>query len=274
MNPIKLELSNPANVVFACNPKGGIGKTTAVSEGKTACELRGIPARLATFDRYDKTLGLTFRDENLVTRLDLDTLPSVIDEIKETKSLLWVDMPAAFTDPGLPFMKALAASTIFQEFHTISVIIPITPDANDIKCALDVLAAFERIGMKINHGMVRAWNNQHASRAWESFPNYNVLAKMYPVWKCETWMQSMSEMMHQHGDFAEFPAPHLWPQYLIDEGPKLSTNQRCSLRAAVAHLERANTAIYESILQHITRPVAEHPGDPANRLHEAELTRP
>jgi hypothetical protein len=259
---MNLELKEPNNLLIVAGTKGGIGKTAFTTETHAACKLRNIPSIVCTFDKSNDALVGALRDEKLVRKLAmpdgsllLDTFGAVTDEARDTGAIITLDMPPGFNDPDHPLTRALTESTILGEFDTISVLIPIKPDSIDLAGAFDALAVFERIGMRINHGLVRAWNNKSANPNWESYPAYQKLASMYPVWECGTWMSSMSEMIQQRGAFADFPAIHLLPAYFQEKSAEMSTQQRGALRGAVAHLERANNAIYESILKHITRPV-------------------
>ena len=261
---MNLELIKLLNLLVICNVKGGVGKTATAGEVYVACKLRNIPCIACTFDKSNDALVGALRDSNLVRKLAmpdgsllLDTFGAVIDEARANGAIIALDMPPGINDPDHPLMRALTESTILGEFDTISTIIPIKPDALDLAGAFDGLAAYEKLGMNIDHGLVRAWNNKSANPNWESYPAFIKLRDMFPVWECGTWMTSMSEMIQQRGAFADFPAIHLLPAFFQTESAKMSTQQRGALRAAVAHLECANNAIYDHILKYLTRPASE-----------------
>lgn len=259
---MNLELKQTNNLIAVAGTKGGIGKTAFTMETHVACKLRNIPSIVCTFDKSNDALVGAMRDEKLVRKLAmpdgsllLDTFGAAIDEARASGAIIILDMPPGFNDPDHPLTRALTESTILGEFDTISVLIPIKPDSIDLAGAFDALDVFNRIGMRIDHGLVRAWNNKSPNPNWKSFPAYEKLASMYPVWECGSWMSSMSEMIQQRGAFADFPAIHLLPAFFQETSAEMSTQKRGALRGAVAHLERANDAIYNNILKHLTRTV-------------------
>lgn len=259
-NQQTMKLKSGAHLMLVCNDKGGACKSTASAEARVAAHMMGLPYRLVTFDQSNETLFRAFRgkDVHSLAKPNGDVLLEMfgrhIDEARANGELIIADMPPGITDHDNPILHAFKESTVFEEFDSIALIIPVTPHHDHIKGAFDALAAYEAIPIKHARGLVRAWRPDPKGPQWASFPTYGTLIKKFPVWECGTWMQSFCDIMQEHGTFSGFPGLDELPEYFATDRTKLTTHQRRGLSAAVAHLEKARESIHRHLLAPITEP--------------------
>ena len=255
-----MKLKPGAHLILVCNDKGGSCKSSAVAEARVAAHLMDLRHRLVTFDQSNDTLFRAFRGKGVHTLaipngdVLLESFGRHIDEARANGELIIADMPPGITDHDNPILHAFKESTVFEEFDSIALIIPVIPHHDHIKGAFDALAAYETIPVTHARGLVRAWRPDAKGPQWASFPTYATLLKKFPVWECGTWMQSFSDIMQEHGTFSAFPSLDELPEFFATESPKMSTHQRRALLGAVAHLEKAREAIQRHLLNPITEP--------------------
>ncbi len=257
-----MKLTPGVHLLLTANDKGGASKSTSAAEARIACTMLGIPFRLVTFDGSNQTLNLIFRETgvNCLAKPNgdvlLDSFGEHIDGARQAGEIIIADMPPGITDADNPIMKAFADSQIHADFASIGLIVPITTDHNHIKGALDALAAFKAAGIKHDRGLVRAWRPEPTSPKWESFPTFESLKALFPIWDCSSYMQSMADMMQQAGNFSAYPALDKLPKMFAEDASAMGTRERGQLRAAVAHLEKAKEAIFEHLLKPILEKTA------------------
>lgn len=260
-----MKLTLGVHLLLAANDKGGASKSTYAAEARVACTLLGIPFRLVTFDGSNQTLNCIFRSNGVHCLAKpngdilLDTFGWHIDEARKGGEIIIADMPPGITDSDNPIMKAFSDSQIHADFASIGLLVPVFTHSDHIGGALDALAAFKAAGIKHDRGLIRAWRPEPTSPKWESFPTFESLKALFPIWDCSSFMQSMADMMQATGNFTGYPALDKLPKMFAEDAQTMSTRERGQLRAAVGHLEKAKDAIFE----HLLKPIIEKPAKSA-----------
>ncbi len=250
-----------AHLLLVANNSGGSAKTTYAAEARVACAMHGIPHRLVTFDASNQTLNGIFRDDgvNYIAKSNsealLESFAWHIAEALKAGEIIIADMPSCIADPDSPIMKAFSDSQILAGFESIGLLVPVTATYHSIESALEALAAYKAAGIKHNRGLVRAWHADPARPTWDSFTGIAELKALFPFWNCNSYMQSMEDMMQARGDFTAYPALDKLPKKFAEDASAMSTRERGQLRFAVRHLEEAKEAIYE----HLLKPIVENP---------------
>lgn len=259
---MKRKLKPGAHLILVANDKGESSKSAVAIECRAAATMEQIPSRLITFDRSNDTLMQAFRGKGVHTLAKpngdvlLATFGEHIDLARENGELIIVDMPPTVTDGDTPLIKALTVSEILTECDTISYLIPAKPHNDHIKGALDALAAYSKVPIKFDRGLIRAWRPDALTwPTWEAFPAYSILTTQFPVWEVGTYMQSFADMIQGRGAFVDFPAIDELPEFFANKAGTMSTRERGALRAAVSHLEKARAAIKQHLFDPITEPV-------------------
>ena len=183
----------------------------------------------------------------------LESIGKLMEIASDTNSLVVLDTPPGITDSDHTMVKALKTSNVLQMATSLAALIPIKPEEQAIQGALDALAVFQKISVKFDRALIRAWKVEDTSPDWKTFTGYEELAKRFAVWNVGSWMQSMEDMIHQRGQFSDFPGIQSLARHFIINGQNLSYRQRGALAAAVAHLEDAKSHLYDNILAPILR---------------------
>lgn len=260
-----MKLKPGLHLWMVANSMGGSSKSTACAEARAACHLEKVPCRLITFDGNSRILNDIFRGKGVHVVAEpngdalLETLTTHIDQARQAGEIIIADMPSAITDPYNPILRAFSQTRILEEFDSIGLIVPVSTYQYQIEGALDALAAYAKVPIKYDHGMIRAWRPEHSSHTWESFPSWPKLQKYFSVWECPDYMQSFSDMMQGRPPYADYPGIDQLPEMFAERWSTLSTRERGLLRCAVSHLEGARQAIRK----HLLEPLQEKPAKPA-----------
>ena len=250
-----MKLTPGLHLFLVANNKGGESKSAIAAEARVACHLEGVPCRLVTFDASTQTLTMIFRGTGIHALAKpngdvlIESFGLQMEEAYATGELIIADMPPAIVDDDNPTLKAIADSNLMREFASISLLIPVRTHTDAIEGVFEALGAYQKIGIKYDRGLIRAWRPEPTSPTWDSFPTYSALTKLFPVWECHTYMQSLSDMMQGQGKYAEYPALDKLPEFYIENCLKLSLRERVKLTAAVGHLECAREAIRTHLLE-------------------------
>ncbi|MEI6654747.1 MAG: hypothetical protein WCP45_08270 [Verrucomicrobiota bacterium] len=231
------------------NDKGGASKSAYAAEARVACHLERVPCRLVTFDRSTQTLNEIFRGEGIHPLAKpngdilIESFGLQMEEAAAAGELIIADMPPGIVDDDNPILKSIADSMLLREFTSISLLIPVSTHNDYVQGAFEALSAYQKIDLKYDRGLIRAWRPESTSPTWDSFPTYSALTDKFPVWECQSYMQSLSDMMQGRGKYADYPALDKLPDYYIEHSIKLGYRERTKLTAAVIHLESARKAI-------------------------------
>jgi len=256
-----LTLISGANVILVAQNKGGQGKSMAALETYVSCIYSGIPAILATLDGSNETLenaltrkspkDLSETEPSRVLQLDISDMRGfhdALDAADTAGAVLIVDTPPGFVDGSHPLIESFKRSRVFSGENSISAIIPVTPDQDAIKGALQALSVMP---VKFRRCLIRAWRHKEHAPAWKDFPMWQPLLDQTqcPIWFLGMWLSSTQDLIHRQREFEAFPPVDLIPDYYATTGMEHPRHARKALEATIAHFEEARAQIFKHLLE-------------------------
>ena len=249
--PRRLLLKAGAHIVVPGSTKGGPGKSSTIITMAGVCRLAGLPFIVASYDQSNTTLERSLGKDTVVMldaqtpELARSTLAAVVKRARENRAIILMDLPGALTNKESLLLENVRKARVLERCD-FSMIVPVSPDSEEIEGAISALKLFDP-----DRVLIRARRPSRHAPEWESFQPWEYL-KQYPQWDCEQWTQSQKDIITHNGKYANLPPVPDIAEYLAQNYNDLDMDEQLDLEDVVNHLEQAAAAIYEHILEPIT----------------------
>ena len=253
------KLKNGLHAIIIAQNKGGESKSMASLEVYLAALNSGFKTILATMDQSNKTLVTALGDENKIVSVEIGSasklqrsLNEIFDSAEAEGAVLVLDTTPAYVDENHPMIPAMKKTRIFEGENSIAALIPMRPTPDAIRGAVDALRVMP---VDFKRCLIRAWHHDPDAPGWSEFPAYAAMAEKYPVCNLGTWLQTTEDIIHKHGEFAEFPHLDALETYYQQHAFEHSRLERNAMLNTLEHFEDARLHIFKNLLEPLLEPM-------------------